>query len=191
MLAGTRNLRMNLTRSKLICVSLVLGAALLDLKSKRRFRCSMKFFICAVRIFSILLGPALLLNTGCKPKKPAVVETPSAPAPATPATNSVVETKPAPAGTTITPEEAGNHIGKIMTVRGKVDRVHVSQKGDVFIDMGGKHPNATFTAICFKQVIPTAQLEPLAGKTISISGKIKEYNGKVEIILESADQIAE
>ncbi len=139
----------------------------------------------------MVFGVALLLTIGCKPKESVVVQAPVAPTEIAPPTNAVAETKPGPAATIITPEDAGNHIGKTMTVRGKVDRVHVSQKGDVFIDMGGKHPNATFTAICFKQVIPTAQLEQLSGKTISITGKIKEYNGKVEIILESADQIAE
>jgi len=151
----------------------------------------MRFFMFSLPKFSMIFAVALLLNSGCKPKETEAVQAPVAPKEVAPPTNTVAETKPAAATTTITPEDAGNHIGKMMTVRGKVDRVHVSQKGDVFIDMGGKHPNAVFTAICFKQVIPTAQLEKLVGKTISITGKITEYNGKVEIILESANQIAE
>jgi len=38
-------------------------------------------------------------------------------------------------------------------------------------------------------VIPADQLTALNGKTISVTGPIKEYNGQVEIVLESADQI--
>ncbi len=140
----------------------------------------------------------IFLCAACKPK-----EKPASPAP--PSTNEVIapvatesptqSNEPPPSAAlpsgVIRPEDAKNYIGQTVTVKGTVDRVYVSQKGDVFIDMGGKHPNAAFTAVCFKQAIPTVQLQQLNGKIISVKGKIKEYQGKVEIVLESADQISQ
>ena len=138
----------------------------------------------------------LLLGQSCKPKdeasNPAGAQPVLPPALIASPTDDAAPTPLAPAETiTITPEEARNHVGKIATVKGKAERVYVSQKGDVFIDMGGKHPNAAFTAVCFKQAIPTDQLRALNGKVISVTGKIKDYQGKVEIVLETADQISE
>ena len=104
-----------------------------------------------------------------------------------PATNSQ-SSNPVAADIVLTPEEAKQHVGEIATVRGKVFGVSVSQKGDVFISIGAKRP-APFTAVCFKQAIPTDQLKALDGQTISVRGKIKDYNGQVETILEREEQI--
>ena len=136
---------------------------------------------------------AVVLAAACTPKE--------AP-PATPATNRPPEnavtvtgseakpviTNPAAADLLFTPEEAKHHVGEIATVRGKVFEVHVSQKGDVFINLGAKRPSP-FTAVCFQQAIPTDQLTALNGKTISVRGKIKDFNGQIEIILENEHQI--
>ncbi len=144
---------------------------------------------------SLALAGALVFVASCKPaEKTTIAPATNNPPPLVPAvtnqaaaTNAVVapvtNTKP------IAPEEARNHIGETFIVRGKVSDVHVTQKGDVFINFGGKFPNVTFTAVSFQGAIPAEQLTPLNGKTISVSGKIKEYNGQVEIVLESADQI--
>jgi hypothetical protein len=69
--------------------------------------------------------------------------------------------------------------------------VHVSQKGDVFINIGAAHPNQPFTAVCFGGALPTEDLKKLDGKTVKVSGKIKDYNGQIEIVLERAEQISE
>lgn len=129
-------------------------------------------------------------ETKPQPPAPAVTNAPAAAATVIPA----VETN-APAAATNAPlviaiEKAREHIGEEATVRGEVSDVHVTQKGDVFLNFGGKHPNAVFTAVCFKSAIPSEQLTALKGQTISVSGKIKEYNGQVEIVLNSADQIS-
>lgn len=141
------------------------------------------------------LASALLLVPACTPKEtpPVVPATNAAPVVAppvsVPVSNALVVATNQPASVVLAPEEAKSHVGEIATVRGKVFDVHVSQKGDVFINIGGKHPNTPFTAVCFKQAIPTDQLKELDGKTISVRGKIKDYNGQIEIVLETADQI--
>ena len=146
------------------------------------------------------LGIALLavglIFSGCGKNDPtpaplpvtnqAVAVTPKA---ADPATN--VVTKIDAAAKFLTPEQAKDHVGETTTVRGKVFGIHVSQKGDVFMNIGGEHPNAPFTAVCFQQAIPAEKLKAFDGKTVSIKGKIKDYKGTIEIVLDAADQISE
>jgi hypothetical protein len=91
----------------------------------------------------------------------------------------------------LSPEQAKAHVGEMATVRGKVFGVHETAKGDVFINIGGAFPNAPFTAVCFQGAIPAEDLKKLLNKTVSIKGKIKDHNGQIEIILDSADQIGE
>jgi hypothetical protein len=89
-----------------------------------------------------------------------------------------------------TPEEAPKHVGEIATVTGKVDAFHQSGKGNIFLNMGGKYPNQTFTAwipsASAAQFPNAAQYE---GQTISVSGKIILYQGKPEIKVTSPSQI--
>jgi hypothetical protein len=141
------------------------------------------------------LAGALGLVTSCTPKatksEPAATSNASLLTAMLPAavTNASPVTNQLAGADAIAPEEAKNHVGEVVTVRGKVFGVYVSQKGDVFINIGGKHPNAPFTAVCFQQAIPTEELKVLEGKTISVRGKIKDYNRQIEIVLETAEQI--
>lgn len=142
-------------------------------------------------------GAALLVTclycVSCKPK---------AASPTPPATNSAPAIGPLPAATnnkpaasiappTFTAKEAKDHVGEFATVVGKVFGVYVSQKGDVFINIGGAHPNQPFTAVCFQGAIPTEELKKYEGKTVKVTGKIKDYNGQIEIILDRPEQISE
>ena len=136
---------------------------------------------------------AVSLLASCTPKEtpPTALATNSPPAiaaPAVSAATNLATTNPVAVDLLLTPEEAKQHVGEIATVRGKVYGVSVSQKGDVFISIGTKRP-APFTAVCFKQAIATDQLKALDGQTISVRGKIKDYNGQIEIILEREEQI--
>ena len=140
---------------------------------------------------SSAIAAACLVFSACKPKE---ATPPPAPPAAAPAPAPAPEVKPAvkdAAPAALTPEEAKSHIGEVAVVRGKVFGVFQSKKGDVFISIGAAHPNAPFTAVCFQEAIPAADLKKLAGRTVSIRGAIKEYNGAVEIVLETADQISE
>jgi len=132
-----------------------------------------------------------LLMTSCKPSEET---TPPPPAPS--ATNTPPIATDIPPVTTnapvlIGPTKALEHIGEEAIVRGLVSDVHVSPKGDVFLNFGGKYPNTIFSAVCFQGAIPKEELTELKGKIVSVSGKIKDYNGQVEIVLESVDQISQ
>jgi hypothetical protein len=51
---------------------------------------------------------------------------------------------------TITPAETPHQVGQNATVEGPVSEVHHAASGKVtFIDMGGRYPNNTFTAVIF------------------------------------------
>jgi len=86
--------------------------------------------------------------------------------------------------------EASKHIGETATVMDKVDAVHQSGKGNIFLNMGGKYPHQIFTAF-----IPAASasqfsdIQQYEGKTVAVSGKITLYQGKPEIIVRSPSQL--
>ena len=48
----------------------------------------------------------------------------------------------------ILPEEAKNHIGEDVSVRGLVEQVSVSKKGHAFLNFGGNYPNQISLASC-------------------------------------------
>jgi len=89
-----------------------------------------------------------------------------------------------------TAAEAAKHVGKTATVTDRVDGVHQSTKGHIFLNMGGKYPNQAFTAfIPSSSATQFPQPQQYEGRTVSLSGKITLYHGKPEIIVTSPSQI--
>jgi DNA/RNA endonuclease YhcR with UshA esterase domain len=90
-----------------------------------------------------------------------------------------------------TAAEAAKHVGETATVTDKVDGVHQSSKGNIFLNMGGKYPNQAFTAF-----VPSgsagqfSQPQQYEGRTMAVSGKITLYKGKPEIVVNSPSQIS-
>src|SRR3954468_10386259 len=87
-------------------------------------------------------------------------------------------------------EEAAKHVGDTATVTGKIEDAFQKEGGPAFLNMGGRHPNETFTifvqpsdASAFKNI------KDYAGKTVSVTGKIKDHNGKPEIIVKAPSEI--
>ena len=89
-----------------------------------------------------------------------------------------------------TAAEAAKHVGEIATVTDRVEGVHQSGRGNIFLNMGGKYPNEAFTAW-----IPSASAgqfsnpQQYEGKTVAVSGKITLYHGKPEIQVTNVSQI--
>ncbi len=94
--------------------------------------------------------------------------------------------------TVIPDTEAEQHVGQRATVEGTVAAVFTSNKGNTFINFGGKYPHQTFTGY-----IPAgsalagggSSLGDLEGKRIKITGTIDLYKGKPEIKITSKDQL--
>jgi DNA/RNA endonuclease YhcR with UshA esterase domain len=86
--------------------------------------------------------------------------------------------------------EAAAHVGETVTVRGTVANVYTSRAGNTFINFGRPYPNQVFTAVIFKErsrLFPN--VHSLEGQEVRVTGEIRLYKGKPEIILESPSQL--
>jgi DNA/RNA endonuclease YhcR with UshA esterase domain len=91
----------------------------------------------------------------------------------------------------IAPADTQKYVGKSVTVEGPVSEVHHAASGKVtFIDMGGRYPNNTFAGVIFADdTSKFSDVDSLDGKTVDITGTIKLYQGRTEIILNDPAQI--
>jgi DNA/RNA endonuclease YhcR with UshA esterase domain len=90
-----------------------------------------------------------------------------------------------------TAAESAKHVGETATVTDRVDGVHQSGKGNIFLNMGGKYPNQAFTAfIPSSSAAQFSNPQQYEGQTVAVSGKITLYRGKPEIIVNSPSQIS-
>ena len=88
----------------------------------------------------------------------------------------------------VTPEEAAQHEGKVVTVKGKVDGQRTASSGTTFLNFGGRHPNQIFSCRAFADKFPEG-VPACEGKTVEVTGKIKLYEGKPFIDLLGPDKI--
>ena len=92
---------------------------------------------------------------------------------------------------TYTAAEAAKHVGETATVKDRVEGVHHTGKGNIFLNMGGKYPNQAFTAfIPSGSAAQFSNAQQYKGRIVSVSGKITLYKGKPEIIVTSPGQIS-
>jgi micrococcal nuclease len=92
----------------------------------------------------------------------------------------------------ICPEDAINYIGKVRTVRFFVRKSYDSGKAIFLNSKNNFHDADNFTAVIFagdRYKFPKAPDEYYWGKTIDVTGRIKKYEGRAEIILEKPSQI--
>lgn len=93
---------------------------------------------------------------------------------------------------TICPEDAINSIGKYKTVRFFVKKSYDRGKAVFLNSKNNFNDYDNFTAVIFekdKNKFPTEPADYYWGKTVDVTGKIKEYEGRAEIILERPSQI--
>ena len=90
---------------------------------------------------------------------------------------------------TVSTKDAKNFIGETKIVRGIVASIFVSNKGTVLINFDEPHPNATFVAVIKTGTGSVSYADVKKGSIMTISGKIEEYKGKPEIIINEQSQI--
>lgn len=96
---------------------------------------------------------------------------------------------------TIKPEEAKSHVGKTVTVCGKIfnGRFLKSAKNrPTLLNMGGAFPNHHLTVVIFEEDLKQFPNHPenyYANTEACVTGSVIEYNGKPEIVARIADQI--
>ncbi|CAN5453710.1 hypothetical protein BH11BAC1_BH11BAC1_29390 [soil metagenome] len=93
----------------------------------------------------------------------------------------------------VSPKFAKDYVGKLATVCGRITGTHVTKSGKVLINFGGEYPNELFTAIIMED--DTAKFtdynpaEFPDNKKICVRGRIVDYKGKPEIIINNPSQI--
>jgi DNA/RNA endonuclease YhcR with UshA esterase domain len=91
----------------------------------------------------------------------------------------------------VTAQEASQHVGQVVTVTGIIGGVgHSPRSNTTFINFGAPFPNHDFTAVIFASAAPRfPDVDSWNGKTVSVTGVVKMYRGKPEIVLNSLSQI--
>jgi DNA/RNA endonuclease YhcR with UshA esterase domain len=103
---------------------------------------------------------------------------------------------PAPAQKKLSAVEARDHIGEIATVCGDVVSTHyaVSTKGQpTFLNLDKPYPNQIFTVLIWgnnRSKFGTPEIAYKA-KHVCVTGKITEYRGTPEIVVDNPKQIKE
>ncbi len=87
-------------------------------------------------------------------------------------------------------EEAGKHIGDTKCVAGKVLTVTESPNGAWFLNFCDDYRQCPFSVVAFaRDLRDVGDVRFLAGKEVEIHGKIREYQGRAEIILRERRQL--
>lgn len=87
-------------------------------------------------------------------------------------------------------DQAPDHIGKTLCVTGKVLKVGHSQSGSMFLDFCDDYMKCPFVVIVFRSNLKNVgDVRVLEGETIEVTGKIKEWNDRAEIILKNRLQL--
>jgi len=88
----------------------------------------------------------------------------------------------------VSPSEAAAQVGKMVTVKGKVEGQKTSKTGNTYLNFGGHFPNHTFSCLLrsknFTEAIPTYE-----GQEIEVTGTVTLYEEKPQIELTALSQI--
>jgi len=129
-----------------------------------------------------------LQNAGSAPaQKPASTPAQSSPAQTTPAQSPATNA----AKGCIPFTDASKQVGETVCITGKVVAVNESARsGTIFLNFCEDYKNCPFTVVVFpKDRDKVGDVKKLEGQTIQIHGKVQEYHGQAEIILEDPQQL--
>lgn len=88
--------------------------------------------------------------------------------------------------------EAPNHIGEYASVRGTVVQVYKSNKNTTFFDYCANYRGCQFSAVIFASAAGNFNNPShYQGQQITVTGQIKSYQGRAEIILDTPNQISQ
>lgn len=95
---------------------------------------------------------------------------------------------------TVPLDSVSNYEGKTITVCAKVIDTYVSKtnEGTTFVNFGKPYPKSTFTVVIFEAALSNFKYTPsayLKDKSVCITGKVKIYKGKPEMIVNKEEQI--
>jgi micrococcal nuclease len=86
--------------------------------------------------------------------------------------------------------EAPNHVGEYACVSGKIDHVYTSRKGTVFLNFCPDYKTCPFGVTIFnKDAYKFPNPTQYEGQTLEITGLIRAYQGRSQIILDDIGQI--
>jgi endonuclease YncB( thermonuclease family) len=86
--------------------------------------------------------------------------------------------------------EAPNHVGEYACVSGKIDHVYTSQKGTIFLNFRPDYKTSPFGAVIFgSDAYKFSNPKQYEGETVEITGLIRSYQGRPEIVLNDPGQI--
>ena len=97
---------------------------------------------------------------------------------------------------TLVSGDAAGHIGESATVCGTVASAKFaanSRSQPTFLDFDKPYPSAVFTAVIFgndRQKFGTPEMS-LRGRRVCVTGQIRDYRGKPEIIVNDPRQVTE
>jgi DNA/RNA endonuclease YhcR with UshA esterase domain len=89
----------------------------------------------------------------------------------------------------LAPSEAKDYVGKFVVVTGEVMQVRTTDRV-THINLGKPYPYHDFTAVVFasrSNLFP--ELDKLPGKVVEVSGRVEEYSGKPQIVLQAKTQL--
>jgi len=85
---------------------------------------------------------------------------------------------------------AGEHLGEVTCIKGKVVKVVVGDTGLHFLNFCEDYRTCPFIVVTFpRDLRDVGDVRTLEGKDIQISGKLKSYRGRLEIILRDRSQL--
>lgn len=137
-----------------------------------------KIFI-GIIIAALIIGGFIYLGNKPATTPPPTTENETISPPETP-----------PSSECINYTKAGEHIGEYGCVTGKVDNVFTSDKGNNFLNFCPNYKTCPFSAVIFNtDAYKFSNIKGYDGKTVEITGLIKTYQGRAEIIINDPSQI--
>lgn len=88
----------------------------------------------------------------------------------------------------VTSTEVAAHVGKQVTVRGKVEGQKTSKSGHTYLNFGGRYPNHVFSCFLSAKNFPEA-VPSFEGKEVEVTGLVTMYENKPQIEVSALSQI--